>query len=334
MDLGSVVAPHMQAGENRLKTKGRGKYRNWLPGAALRVCFGMPRSAKEKRRRLRGKVSTNSPFHAASNRVLAEFFGSNPTHIQKVKDALSLKMCHRQTRGVRGLPPAKRASLEISLDETEVIAELKNVAATRSMMMMHAKLRWRDLNGKLRVYQIIMPPAFLKNTTAPVLITAIMKRLPVPLSELKSKVKSLSLLIGSDSAKSCNRVDKHFLACSGLAADLDGTITLPGKCFQHKAGATLFSICRMFGITCPMFCACVLMHQGSVFEHLVRTVRGRVARDFQPQLEEPDRAKVKYFESLLALLDWQAERDYIAGGGCRVLDVGFLDFFYLTPACD
>ena len=66
-----------------------------------------------------------------------------------------------------------------------------------------------------------MCPAFLRRTTASCMVTALLRRLPIPLAEIKAKVQTLTISPGSDSAASCLKLHNHFLQCSRLDDDGD-----------------------------------------------------------------------------------------------------------------
>jgi hypothetical protein len=125
---------------------------------------------------------------------------------------VALALCRKQQRYVEDLPRARHAVLEISLDETEHNVSIGGDAGIYSMMMMHCKLFWTHLDGTNDVVELICPPVFLVGTTAACIIKAASTRIPLALALLKRKVLALTVLFGSDSARSCKRVGRHYQA--------------------------------------------------------------------------------------------------------------------------
>ena len=158
------------------------------------------------------------------------------------------------------------------------------------------------------------------------MVTALLRRLPIPLAEIKAKVQTLTISPGSDSAASCLKLHNHFLQCSRLDDDGDGIVTLPGKCQMHKTGTSYFNTAAAFGVTMPIFCGSVLLHQGKVLIDIQKRLLARFADDesFEISYEEPDPAIVDAIEAVLSLPDWHTEMEYINPGPYHLFSLGFL----------
>ena len=136
---------------------------------------------------------------AASARLAAKISTVSVAYLQQLRDAAAMKLFKRQRDFLKGLAPASSAQLQITLDETEVPAVVDGQLGLFHLCMLHAVLFWtlRD-SGVTKVFQIVMAPAFLLNTGAEFLLSAIRRRLPVSLRELKHLVKRFSVNIGSE----------------------------------------------------------------------------------------------------------------------------------------
>ena len=88
---------------------------------------------------------------AASKRVLAEFFGASHTHVQRLRDAVSMLFMQRQALAVRALPPAKKVLLTVSFDETEMEGNVDGVVGVHHFMIIHGRLKWTDQRGRTKV---------------------------------------------------------------------------------------------------------------------------------------------------------------------------------------
>ena len=74
----------------------------------------------------------------------------------------------------------------------------------------------------------------------------------------------------SDSARACLKVGRQFLACTGLSVDrsgavarFDGVVSLHCVCLMHQVALVVSALLKMLDVTCPMFCASVLMQSGA-----------------------------------------------------------------------
>ena len=281
------------------KFRGKGTHRKWLKSAMLRCAFGIRRS-----------ISKNSSTLASSSRMCADVFRSAHSHVQQVRNAVALAIWKMQKRGVDALPHAKFASLELSFDETEVVARLGNRQGKVDLFMAHCVLRWTTYSGATSVHQLIIPPSMLINKKAETMYAAIHSHLPFRLGDLKRKCKTLFICLGSDSARSCKKLARDFQGRTQLqAGSLDGVLAVWSPCLMHRIALVMFGLLKFCSITIPLFCASVLMHQASVFTTLQRKAKAEVDKleiCFRPP---PDyETKHKYLRGLFKFLDALEDR--------------------------
>ena len=253
---------------------------------------------------------------AASRRVLATFFESTPQHIKTIKDIVAMTTLQQQCIHLRTLPRAKRGDLVITFDESEFYMRLtgKRRGNIYHLMMLHGTLQWTLHDGSKKTYQLVMTPTVIKKKSADCMIGSIHRRLPLPLSELRSKVDHLNVAVGNDSAKACIKADRHYQNLSHLDTTGRGVLGLSGPCQMHMFGVSMFSMSKPLNIICPMFCACVLTHQGKVFDKFRDKVAARFKRMEIGDIvqDAPDPAFVAGLVQLLSMDSWDSEVEHIA----------------------
>jgi hypothetical protein len=233
-----------------------------------------------------------------------------------VSSQVAMRLLDRQEERIRGLRPASSAVLEISFDESEVVASVDGEPGIYALCMMHAKLRWVEaVGGKCLDFNIVMAPAFLLGTTAEHLMAAITKRLPVGIRDLKRLVKRLSININSDGARACKRLARRFMGRSNMTMDGDGVVSVHSTCCMHATQAIVNAVFAAVKLSTALFCACVLLHHVKVFGGLKR-------RFFRVAIEQsedfivytpPAPDKVAYVRALLEMSDWRSDQTYLEG---------------------
>ena len=98
---------------------GRGRHKHWVPAAALRVCFQPPRPRYYSHRRVRKPVglkrirAAGSNPMATSSRATAHQMRTGVTYLQKVRNAMALRVFKRQGEQLSSRAPASHAIFEL-----------------------------------------------------------------------------------------------------------------------------------------------------------------------------------------------------------------------------
>ena len=225
------------ASVKKVKIKGKGRYKRWLPMAALRCAFGSVRESSPRR----------ANWLATSTRTSADVFDVSHTHVQRIRDACAIAVTSIQRERMLALPLASFASLVISFDETTVEMRVGGVQALHPLMMMHGRVQWIEaVSGHKTASEILMAPAALVTTKAPGLLAAINCRLPVGLSEILKRCRTLCLILVSDSARSCIRVARSLRGCTRLDDGMDGVACIWSPCLMHRVALVVFGTLKVF----------------------------------------------------------------------------------------
>jgi hypothetical protein len=264
----------------------------------MRVCFGRPWRKSIRRVRVTSKRSVlhtkvRNPCRnpcASSTRGVADFIQGGHSHTQSVRDCVALGYWKAERQAILDMPPARHITLLISFGESDTNCEIDSIKGVFSLIMIHCTMLWferdSDVQHKL---ELCIPPGLLLRKTASSILTAVTKRLPVSLRELKARTQSLAIIPVSDSARACLKVGRNFLTFAGLSRDqdaeganlLDGVVTLHSICLMHQVALVVASVLKMLDVTCPMFCCCVLLQNG----HNRRAVRKHVLAYLPEQIK-------------------------------------------------
>ena len=82
--------------------------------------------------------------------------------------------------------------------------------AVHSMMVLHARLRCFRDEGAPQTMELVMAPAFLKDTTTRTLQNALVTSVPISLPRLQKMAQTVAIQLVSDSAAAFVKVGKIF----------------------------------------------------------------------------------------------------------------------------
>jgi predicted secreted protein len=245
----------------------------------------------------------------------ADWYEGSTSHLQKLRNAVAYQYISQLATFLQNLPHAQHATLLMSIDESEQLLNVGGDSGIYSFMMCHFSLYWTLADNTTRVYELPTPPAVLDRTTAPNLLTALLKLLPMSLRLIKQRVSTLGIVPVSDSAPACLRVGRHFKACTSLQRVLfggrlllDGVIAVHSTCRMHQVSIICGAVLKGLQVLNPMFCSCVLMQRGTVRRNvkaqckmlLDRTLKVQYSGDAVPEQHA-------YLVSLFQELDWADE---------------------------
>lgn len=301
--------------------RGRGEYRRWTPSGVLRACFGRGWAAPSERniaRRLNGKKPPQRRNVAASSATaIADHYDACATHVQRLKQAVAYHYVKEEIRCLQAAAPCDVCVLKVTFDESEQLASIDDEAGIFSMMMVHVTIKQIFGDNHVKTHHIALPPAFVANTDAPTLLNAILTRLPAPLEWLCRMCRVLWIMPGSDSARSCLKVGRHFafLANAGKrnvgggVMRLSGTLSLHGRCLMHMLGVCAATLMTDLRVISPMFCGCCLLQKGGTRKMIKDTAHKCIQRGLEIVFDEPDapRDNQPYLRSVLQQLDYADE---------------------------
>ena len=266
------------------------------------TCF--KEGAAKKTKHIRNPV-------VSSARCAADFYEGGHSHVQDLRNSLALQYVNAQGKKLCSLPKASVGFLEISFDESEQVTRHEKECAIFDMLMLHARLRWKDAATKeVQTYEITLPPAFLRGKTAGHLLAGVLQRLPISISMLKRKCLVLAILIMSDSARACKKMGRHFMARSSMRlpddGHMDGLLVLHSFCLLHQVALVIGALLKQLRLLCPLFCACCLLQRGTSRRAIVSRACQSLQEvtvlygDALPSMED----NMRYLESLFERLDW------------------------------
>jgi hypothetical protein len=228
---------------------------------------------------------------------------------------VGMKLVKKSRDFCANLPLAESAILEITFDETEVIANVSGQPGLYHLCMVHAYLVWKMADGTEEKHELPMAPAFMFKTTAEYLLGAIINRLPFKISDLKRKVKRLNINIGSDSAKACKRLGRYFRGRAGMTVAGDGITALHALCMMHATHHVVVAVLAQRGLLTPMFCVCVLLQQVKVLSSIRKQLHTSTRDVGSPIVyDPPTQARISYVRALIGLTEWKGEQDFMQGG--------------------
>lgn len=184
------------------------------------------------------------------------------------------------------------------------------------MMMVHMRLFWicDDANRTELKFEFPCPPVFLGGKTAKTLLAGILRRLPLPLVELKRKANTMTVMPLSDSARACKKMGRHFAACTamdrvarnpGSPATLDGVVSLHPWCLMHMVGIIVGNVMTQLELLSPMFCACVLMSNAISRKSVVKEATELVRSSVRIVYARPENLRVeKFLTELFKQMAW------------------------------
>jgi hypothetical protein len=111
------------------KVKGKGAFKQWLPQALQRVCWGARPRILHKKFRLSSRQSrpcyrSVAPV-ANSTNTWASFMQGSSAHVQQIRNAMSEHVLQLQIGAVNIMEKPKYMFLEIAFDETETPMRLE-----------------------------------------------------------------------------------------------------------------------------------------------------------------------------------------------------------------
>lgn len=212
-----------------------------------------------------------------------------------------------QTEALSALPPPQYAVLQVSLDETEIDLVDNN---TQHVVMVHGLLQWRASEAEtVRTHQIVMPPAFVNDTTAEALYQVWQDRMPECMKTLQ---QDHAIVMNSDSAKACKRLARK-LASEALADTRRWF--LQSWCNMHMMHCALVNMLKLTDQINGMFCSTLLVHKASNLKTLRKLIKSTVSSKLQVVYELPADAEENRRQSraLLDMLEFaNADLDYEA----------------------
>ena len=201
--------------------------------------------------------------------------------------------------------------------------------AVHSMMVLHARLRCFRDEGAPQTMELVMAPAFLKDTTTRTLQNALVTRLPISLPRLQKMAQTVAIQLVSDSAAACVKVGKIFRSqsqcCFEQQSNLSGCVATHSLCLMHATHSSVSAALKLLSLHAPIFCGSVLMRQGKTFDNVRKMVKERVSKNLSLTYKWDPSFKVAeaYLRRVLELAEFDHElmragEDGVASGArCR-----------------
>lgn len=274
-----------------------GAYKQWVPAALARVCWGYRKQAQKPSRRLRQKTSvksnkksgkTASP-NIASAREWARHMRCSHTHVNRVRHAVAELFMRVQEDALFKLPWVKEQWVEFALDETQEPVQIRTRGEQVQVMVVHmrifrlpARARSSQQPGNLSMEQltVVLPTVLLEGTTTEDLYAGLMKRLPLNLIRLSAKASSTVFFLNTDSFGSCLRLRR----C--LAAEVP---CLGCPCRMHQLCIALTASLACSGSMSSLYCGSLLLRRARYQDLLRKRLKAYIAENLTIAYEEPTR---------------------------------------------
>lgn len=285
-----------------VRVRGSGKYKCWLPTACQRACWGQParpRIARKPRKRLVRKTSARTTVdpYIASTRTWAYFLRGCPTHVGRVRQAMSELYIRIQLDRILVLPRAQRQYLEIALDETEMPMSGRVKNEITSVMVVHATVkRPRNPAGGDVVFdecKVVAPPITPRSTSADDLYACLLARLPTSLANIKALADETTVFFNTDSAKSCGKLGRYLETI---------TPTLRCPCRMHQFCLVLVGGMVLAGVIGAIFCGALLLHRKRIQTLMRKRLRGFLEAHVRMQYDPPSPEDKAHKDAVLNFL--------------------------------
>jgi len=295
-----------------VKILGRGRSKQWLPEALLRACFGHPRHAAHRRHRTKQSKEGVPNVQAWSLRSFAYWFRSTHGYVEQVRQAVCTRIFQRQNEQLQALcsgASAHHTICEVALDETEFEINYKGDHAVESVLILHGRLYALYRDGGVYDEELVIPPAFLEDTSADSIFAALTKRT----DQLQYNPGRFNVtVLCSDSAKSMIKVARHhaFRARSSQPCRLLPALPRPGgvielavhaRCMMHMLWAAVCAMFSRYSMASPLYCATTLLHRGQYSREINKAAKRRIMKipvEYGPKIEP-----AVYNEHIVTLLD-------------------------------
>lgn len=298
------VINDVQAGRPRVS--GQGRWKQWVPSAVLRCCFGSAVHAMQSQptpsARSRPRAE-NANVGAASVRLFSSFFRASHGYVGRIRQAVAAWLYDAQVRmyeerNTRGQPVAHRITT-LSVDETEFQLLIGHDHGTVPVMMMHGSVFDRMADQTCRHEDVALPPAALQDQTGKTLLTSIMGRAAFLFDEIQGASFRCTILC-SDSAATLVGVGHHYQ----LATKCSPThVFLHARCYMHRLWGAFSGAIQGLEVINPMFSATCLTHKVGMMVKIRQAVavivRARLRVQFCPGSVE----QVARNEQIISLLE-------------------------------
>ena len=221
---------------------------------------------------------------ATSTAGVADFYEASGGHVQQLRQAMAYYYIKSQIRELQQAPYGDTCMLTITFDESEQAATILDEAGIYSMVIIHAHIRIINLSGAEKCYNISLPPAFVNNADSETYLNVVLTRIPVPLQWLVRQCRLLWVYIGTDSARACLKVGRHFAGVSSVDKRFEadgawkpaGMLSLHGRCLMHMLAVCVGTLVKNIGVLNPMFCGCCLLQKGGTRRMIRKAAHRRI----------------------------------------------------------
>ena len=301
LDLEALQAgcqPGRRVGRPRRGEKRKsGSWKQWVPAALARVCWGYRKQTQKPSRRLRQKTSvksnkkdrkTASP-NIASAREWARHMRCSHTHVNRVRHAVAELFMRVQEDALLKLPWVKEQWVEFALDETQEPVQIRTRGEQVQVMVVHMRLfRLPATAGSsqpldtppMEHMSVVLPTVLLEGTTTEDLYAGLMKRLPLSLLRLSAKASSTVFLLNTDSFGSCLRLRR----C--LATEVP---CLGCPCRMHQLCIALTASLACSGCMSSLYCGSLLLRRARYQDLLRKRLKAYLSEHLTIVYEAPTR---------------------------------------------
>ena len=297
----------------RPQIDGKGRWKQWLPSAVLRCCFGFavdnvkPQPTRPRQSRPRAE---NTNVGAASARVFAGFFRASHGYVGRVRRAVAAWLYDAQIRMHRERSTTGHAVTHrvttLSVDETEFQllmgrdpATVGRDRGTVPIMMLHGSVFDRMTDQTCRHEDVALPPAALEDQTGKTLLASIMSRAAFLFDEVQGAGLRCTILC-SDSAVTLVNLGHHFQLST---KSLPNHVFLHARCYMHRLWGAFSAVIQDLQVINPMFSATCLTHKVGMMLKIRQAIRMVVRAKLRVQFCPGSVEQLARNEQIIRLLE-------------------------------
>jgi hypothetical protein len=226
---------------------------------------------------------------AFSSRCVANFVGSNHTHVTNCRKAVAFAILDFHEKKFKEwvhVPGVDWFVIQLAIDETESYMLVKNEDNVFSLLMLHCRVRRRMQNGDVDQIDVAMPPATVDDTTAESMTSAINYVLSALETELKTSTATVVRVLNSDKAKSLVKVGRAW-SRKVRESDQVGEASLHGHCMMHMMWASLVGSISTYGIASDLYCSSLLLRRAHNISTIAACMKSYIRQNLQRVFDPP-----------------------------------------------
>ncbi len=263
--------------------KGSGRWKSWMPQAALRSVFN----------HLSGNV----------REVARSFDASHGTVVRLRGLVAEVATKHRIAHAREVGEDSQHVIVNLMWDETKMEMVVDGGGANvYNLLTQHGLMVWQR-EGERRREELVLPPRVVQAGDADCLHAAVVASTPF-LHEAMTKAPKACLAISTDAAPSNLRLIR------GMFVKMpESHLGIAVQCLHHQAGLSLRPTTEYLRLLCPLFCCVKRLHDG----HLTQAIKAHIKKQtlaaelIWDTVTPPQQQHIQYAKALSDFASWTDE---------------------------